>query len=67
MPYKVNQTLPAAFDSKNKCSPNTVIFWESASLTDNFINSFTKGGLSIVVINENNKIVAFHKASTKSG
>lgn len=45
--------------------PNTVYFWKSSVITETLIEAYTKNGITVIIIDDNNKILETHNAQLK--
>ncbi len=44
---------------------NTVYFWKSSVITETLIKAYTKNGFTVIIIDDNNKILETHGALLK--
>lgn len=45
--------------------PNTVYFWKSSVITELLVEAYTKNGFTVIIIDDNNKILETHHALLK--
>jgi len=48
-------------DPMNRPPLNTIIFWNSPSITDTMIKNYNDDGLDVIILDNSNKIIKFIK------
>jgi hypothetical protein len=60
----VIQTESMAMNPMDRLPTNTIIFWNSSSLTDTLIKNYNDDGINIIILDKNNKIIKIANSTT---